>query len=170
MKNNWELELNEYIRQGEPDKTERTSAWKTAIGLQAVDGLKTSDYLLETAKEHIEGSINIEEANERIYSYYEKKSEREHVDEGTREADIVSGRITKLLEEKTFQFSPVEWQNIHHRLFEDVFSHAGKIRDYNITKKNGYLKVILQYILHMKALKLHLIMISRMRKISPMKD
>lgn len=51
----WELELNEYICQGEPEKINKSNAWKTAIGLQDVDGLKTSDYLLETAKEHIEG-------------------------------------------------------------------------------------------------------------------
>lgn len=45
-----------------------------------------------------------------------------------------------LLGEKTFQFSPVEWQNIHRKLFEGVFKHAGKIRDYNITKKEWVLK------------------------------
>lgn len=47
--------FDEYIRNGEPDKKERASAWKTAIGLQAVDGLQTSDYLKDTAVKHIEG-------------------------------------------------------------------------------------------------------------------
>ena len=56
---NWELQLNEYIRQGEPDRVDKSIAWKTAIGLQDVDGLKTSDYLIETAKDHIEGKISI---------------------------------------------------------------------------------------------------------------
>ena len=55
----WYMDLDEYIRQGEPAKTEKSNAWKTAIGLQDVDGLKTSDYLLQTAREHIEGKINI---------------------------------------------------------------------------------------------------------------
>lgn len=138
--NNWELELNEYIRQGEPDKVDKSIAWKTAIGLQDVDGLKPSAYLIETAKEHIEGKISITEADKRIHSYYEERKERNEIEEDTKEADIVSVRIAKLLGEKTFQFSPVEWQNIHRKLFEGVFDHAGKIRDYNITKKEWVLK------------------------------
>ncbi|MCQ2495822.1 MAG: Fic family protein [Lachnospiraceae bacterium] len=137
---NWELELNEYIRQGEPDKVDKSNAWKTAIGLQDVDGLKTSEYLLETAKEHIEGKITIIEADQRIRSYYEERRDRNEIESDAKEADIVSVRIAKLLGEKTFQFSPVEWQNIHRKLFEGVFSHAGKIRDYNITKKEWVLK------------------------------
>ena len=137
---NWELELNEYIRQGEPDKVDRSNAWKTAIGLQDVDGLKPSEYLIETAKEHIEGKITISEADKRIQSYYEERQDRSEIEVDTKEADIVSVRIAKLLGEKTFQFSPVEWQNIHRKLFEGVFKHAGKIRDYNITKKEWVLK------------------------------
>ena len=136
----WKLELNEYIRQGEPDKIEKSNAWKTAIGLQDVDGLKPSAYLIETAKNHIEGNISITEADKRIHSYYEERKDRNEMEEDTKEADIVSVRIAKLLGEKTFQFSPVEWQNIHRRLFEGLFSHAGKIRDYNITKKEWILK------------------------------
>ena len=136
----WKLELNEYIRQGEPDKIEKSNAWKTAIGLQDVDGLKPSAYLIETAKNHIEGNISITEADKRIHSYYEERKERNEIEEDTKEADIVSVRIAKLLGEKTFQFSPVEWQNIHRRLFEGLFSHAGKIRNYNITKKEWILK------------------------------
>ena len=136
----WELELNEYIRQGEPEKIDKSNAWKTAIGLQDVDGLKTSDYLIETAKEHIEGKISITEADKRIHSYYEERKDRNEIEEDSKEADIVSVRIAKLLGEKTFQFSPVEWQNIHRRLFEGLFSHAGKIRNYNITKKEWVLK------------------------------
>lgn len=136
----WKLELNEYIRQGEPEKIDKSNAWKTAIGLQDVDGLKTSDYLIETAKEHIEGKISITEADQRIHSYYEEQKDRNEIEEDSKEADIVSVRIAKLLGEKTFQFSPVEWQNIHRRLFEGLFSHAGKIRNYNITKKEWILK------------------------------
>lgn len=136
----WELELNEYIRQGEPDQVDKSNAWKTAIGLQDVDGLKPSAYLIETAKEHIEGKITISEADERICSYYEVRKDRSEVEADTKEADIVSVRIAKLLGENTFQFSPVELQNIHKTLFDGVFKHAGKIRDYNITKKERILK------------------------------
>lgn len=137
--NNWQFELEEYIKQGEPDKTEKSEAWQTAIGLQAVDGLKTSEYLLSTAKEHIEGIITIDEAQKRIHSYYEQRAARNETEDETKEADIVSARITKLLGEKTFQFSPAEWITIHRRLFEGVFSHAGQIRQYNISKKEWIL-------------------------------
>ena len=136
---NWQFELEEYIKQGEPGKVEKSEAWQTAIGLQAVDGLKTSEYLLDTAKEHIEGNITIDEAQKRIQSYYEHRTERTEVEDNTKEADIVSARIAKLLGEKSFQFSPAEWLTIHRRLFEGVFKHAGQIRPYNITKKEWVL-------------------------------
>ncbi len=138
-KKNWQFELEEYIKQGEPGRTEKSEAWQTAIGLQAVDGLNTSAYLLDTAKEHIEGKITIDEAQNRIQSYYEQRADRSEIENETKEADIVSARITKLLGEKAFQFSPAEWLTIHRRLFEGVFSHAGQIRWYNITKKEWVL-------------------------------
>lgn len=136
---NWQFELEEYIRQGEPERAEKSESWQTAIGLQAVDGLKTSEYLLDTAKDHIEGKITIDEAQKRIHSYYEQRSTRTEIENETKEADIVSARITKLLGEKAFQFSPAEWITIHRRLFEGVFDHAGQIRKYNISKKEWIL-------------------------------
>ena len=135
----WQYDLEEYIRQGEPGRVEKSEAWQTAIGLQAVDGLKTSEYLLDTAKEHIEGNITIDEAQKRIQSYYEQREVRTEVEDNTKEADIVSARIAKLLGEKSFQFSPVEWMTIHRRLFVGVLDHAGQIRQYNITKKEWVL-------------------------------
>lgn len=68
-KKKWQLDLNEYICQGEPEQVEKSEAWQIAIGLQQVDGLTTSDYLLNTAKDHIEGKIDIKEAQKRIHSY-----------------------------------------------------------------------------------------------------
>ena len=139
LEKNWQFELEEYIKRGEPGKVEKSEAWQTAIGLQAVDGLNTSEYLLDTAKEHIEGNITIDEAQKRIQSYYEHRTERTEVEDNTKEADIVSVRIAKLLGEKSFQFSPAEWLTVHRRLFEGVFDHAGQIRQYNITKKEWVL-------------------------------
>ena len=136
----WQTDLEGYIRQGEPDKVEKTNAWKTAIGLQDVDGLKTSDYLLDTAKAHIEGKISISDADKRIQGYYEERSGRNETEADTKEADIVSVRIAKLLGEKTFQFSPAELKNVHKKLFTGVFDHAGFFRTYNITKKEWVLK------------------------------
>ena len=136
---NWQYELEEYIRQGEPSKAERSSAWQTAIGLQDVDGLKTSDYLLDTAKEHIEGKIDIATVKKRIESYYKQSDKRKETEKDSEEADKVASRITEMLGEKTFQFSPAELKEIHRRLFTDVFDHAGQIRTYNITKNEWVL-------------------------------
>lgn len=134
------LALAEYERLGEPDQAEKSQAWQTAIGLQQVDGLATSKYLLETAKEHIEGRINIHEAQARIDSYYQTKEARQNQDSAnTREADIVASRIAKLLGEATFNFSTFTYFNIHKKLFAGLYPHAGKIRPYNITKKEWVL-------------------------------
>lgn len=75
----------------------------------------------------------------RIFAYYEGRMERSEIEDETKEADIVSARIAKLLGEKIFQFSPAEWLSIHRRLFKGVFEHAGQIRTYNITKKEWVL-------------------------------
>jgi fido (protein-threonine AMPylation protein) len=134
------LDFDEYIRQGEPDKKEKASFWQTAIGLQAVDGLKTSDYLKETARKHIEGDIDIDQARELIKTYYQSKAVREPDDDEKQEADKVSANITKILSSKTFDFSTNGLISLHRRIFDGVFKHAGKIRDYNITKKEWVLE------------------------------
>lgn len=130
--------FEEYLRQGEPNKAEKAKVWKTAIGLQKVDGLKPSDYLIETAKKNIEGDITIEEVKQRIDSYYKQHPVKNH-ENRTEEADKVSARITEILGEKTFTFSPAEYLTIHRRLFQGIYNHAGKIRDYNITKQEWVL-------------------------------
>lgn len=133
--------LDEYIRQGEPQEQERGRAWQTAIGLQEVDGLKTSPYLLETARRHIEGDITISEAKQLIDSYYKSLTGRKEIEgERTEEADKVSARITELLQEQTFNFSPAQLTSIHRRLFEGIYKFAGMTRDYNITKREWVLR------------------------------
>ena len=133
-------DFEEYIKQGEPQKKEKGYAWQTAIGLQAVDDLKPSEYLIQTARQHIEGDITIEEAKQLIDTYYQSKTVRTDMDDRTEEADKVSARIAEILSEKTFTFSPVEYITIHRRLFQGIYKFAGKIRDYNITKKEWVLK------------------------------
>ena len=133
------MDFEEYIRQGEPDKKEKASIWRTAIGLQAVDGLKTSDYLKDTARKHIEGEIDIEEARELIKTYYQSKTKREPDDDDKQEADKVSANITKILSSETLDFSTKGYIALHRRIFEGVFKHAGQVRDYDITKKEWVL-------------------------------
>lgn len=139
---NWELELNEYIRQGEPDKVDRSNAWKTAIGLQDVDGLKPSEYLIETAKEHIEGKITISEADKRIQSYYEERQDRSEIEVDTKEADIVSVRIAKLLGERRFSFHQSNGRIYIANCLRVYLSMLVKYVIIILQKKNGYLRVI----------------------------
>lgn len=94
------MNFDEYIRQGEPQQREKGYAWQTAIGLQAVDGLKPSDYLIETARKDIEGEITIDEAEQLIKSYYQSKEARTPEDDEMHEADTASTNIRRLLTEK----------------------------------------------------------------------
>jgi fido (protein-threonine AMPylation protein)/ribosomal protein S25 len=130
--------FKEYIRESEPAKRDKGYAWHTAIGLQAVDGLKTSEYLAHTAVRNIEGEISFEEANALLQTYYEENPTLDASDR-TEEADKVSARIAALLSERAFSFTPNEYISIHRKLFTGIYSHAGRIRDYNITKKEWVL-------------------------------
>ena len=130
--------FEEYIIGSEPEKKYKVYAWHTAIGLQAVDGLKTSEYLLSIALRNIEGEISFEEANSLLQQYYNEKPSHSSSDR-TEEADKVSARIASLISEKAFSFTYQEYLSIHRRLFTGIYSHAGRIRDYNITKKEWVL-------------------------------
>ena len=133
------LDFDAYIRQGEPDQREKASIWRTAIGLQAVDGLQTSEYLRETAIKHIEGEIDIDEARQLIQAYYQSKTHRETTDDDMQEADQVSANITKILSSNTLDFSAKGYISLHRRIFDGVFKHAGKVRDYDISKNEWIL-------------------------------
>ena len=135
----WQFDLAEYIREGEPDRVQKAENWQVAIGLQAVDGLVTSDFLLATAKEHIEGRISIDDAKRRIRSYYEEQGGRKEA-ERSEEADTVASRISEILGERAFTFSPAQLQTIHRRLFDGLLLRAGKYRTHNITKREWVLK------------------------------
>ena len=130
--------FKEYIKESEPDKRYKGYAWHTAIGLQAVDGLKTSEYLVHTAVQNIEGEISFEEVNALLQTYYEENPASD-VSDRTEEADKVSARIAAILSERAFSFTPNEYLSIHRKLFTGIYSHAGRIRDYNITKKEWVL-------------------------------
>ncbi len=132
--------FDEYIRQGEPDKREKAGYWQTAIGLQAVDGLKVSNYLQDTARKHIEGDITIDEVRELVNQYYIIKNTRGVHDDSTEEADRVSSNIVKVLSSPTFDFSTGGYQSVHRRVFEGVMKDAGELRTYDIIKKEGVLE------------------------------
>ena len=108
-------------------------------GLFFIQFFRCAISLYNEPKENIEGKITIKEANARISNYYEERSDRHAIETGTKEADIVAGRITALLAEKAFSFTPAAWMSIHRYLFKDVFMHDGEIRTYNISKNEWVL-------------------------------
>lgn len=134
------LDFDEYNVASEPDKREKAAAWKVAIGLQAVDGLQVSEYLKQTARRHIEGEITIDEARELVKQYYVSKTQHDESDEDKEEADRVSANITKLINAPAFTFSAAGIISIHRSIFDGVFKYAGKLRDYDITKKEWVLR------------------------------
>ncbi len=141
-KNDKERDLNfdEYIRQGEPSQREAAYAWSTAIGLQAVDGLKTSEYLNDLARRNIEGEITFDEVERLLNSYYESKTTREADDDDKQEADKASKNIKRILSVKTCDFSTNGYKSLHRRIFEGVMKHAGELRKYDITKREWVLE------------------------------
>ena len=134
----YKSDFDEYKLLGEPEKAEKSEIWQTAIGLQQVDGLTPSAYLIETAKQNIEGELTFYEVQERLDGYY-KAMPAQAADDRTEEADKVSARIAEILSEKTFSFSPAEYIIIHKRLFAGLYQFAGEIRDYNIEKREWVL-------------------------------
>ncbi len=133
-------EFETYIRATEPNIRERADMWRTAIGLQQVDGLEVSDYLKQTAKRNIEGEITIDETEQLIKTYYQSKAQRQPDDDGKEEADRVSTNIARILGEPSFTFSAAGLANTHRQIFAGVFSHAGKFRQFDITKKEWVLR------------------------------
>jgi len=128
-----------YIKE-EIDESEKAKRyrWDIAFGLQAVDGLKPSEYMRELAEEHIEGKIKYQEVERKIKEYY-SDNKNNNVDE--KEADIVSLRIKKILESKSFILDISMLNSIHKELFTDVLTDVpvGMFRKYNFTKEEDVL-------------------------------
>ncbi len=137
---NYITSFDEYLRQGEPSRQESAANWQTAIGLQAVDGLQPSPYLLEVAERNIEGEITVEESRRLIDSYYRSKTARTPKEDEEEEADKVSANIARILKSQSFAFNTNGYVSLHRRIFEGVFKHAGEIRTYDITKREWVLE------------------------------
>lgn len=139
MQNHKKVLFDEYIVQGKTTQRQRAENWQIAIGLQDVDQLQNSPYLLETAKEHIEGNIDFSDVQKRIAEYYRTEEGRKLAATRSDEADTVAIRIQAILSENAFAFIPEEYLRLHKRLFNGILPHAGKYRKVNILKKEWVL-------------------------------
>ena len=130
--------FDEYYEAEEPGRRERALGWATAIGLQQVDGLSPSDYLIRTARRNIEGEITGDEARRLVDEYYETRLGHEEPT-GHQEADKVSARMSQLIHAPVFGMTPEFFIGLHGKIFEGVFSHAGQIRDVELLKREWVL-------------------------------
>lgn len=133
-------DFDAYIRQGEPETALNAQQWQTAIGLQAVDGLRTSKYLADTVRKNIEGELTIDEVQELLHSYYANAATRNKNEDDVEEADKAAVNIKRILSTKTLAFNTNGYIATHRRIFEGVFKHAGQLRKYDITKKEWVLR------------------------------
>ena len=129
-----------YIIENEiTDPVKKQEYWDTGIGLNKVDNLKPSKYLLELSQKNINGELKYDEVEKLLKSYYETQDENDLKIQREKECDLVSLRIALLLEDKSFGFSPITLKNIHKYLFKDIYDFAGNYRECNITKKEDIL-------------------------------
>ncbi len=125
---------------GTPEQKERVLYWKTAIGLQDVDALEPSPFLLRIALDHTRGSIDLAEAERQVERDVRERTKDGGIGNRSLEADLVPVHLVRLLCEDSFDLSPSAWRAIHQELFRGVFRHAGSYRTCNLTKREWALK------------------------------
>lgn len=124
----------EYKILGEtPDKKKKADYWQAAMGMQQVDGLKPSAYLVELAQQNVNGVYSHEMIEQFLYKKYETETEEEKRLR-IKEADLVSARIAAVLDGGDYAVSPMSLMVLHKELFRGIYGHAGEIRKYNIAK------------------------------------
>jgi len=121
------------------DTVKKQEYWNTGIGLNKVDNLKPSKYLLDLSQKNINGELKYYEVENLLKTYYKTKNSNDIKIQKEKECDLVSLRIAYLLEDKSFSFSPITLKNIHKYLFKDIYDFPGNYRNYNITKKEPIL-------------------------------
>lgn len=125
------------------DSKEKQKNWNIAFGLQEVDNLTPSKYMVDLAKENIVGNKSYQNVEEELANYYNMQDEKS-INKNEKQADEVSIRIVKILNDKAFTFNYLALKQYHKKLFEDIDigidkKYIGNFRDYNITKSEPIL-------------------------------
>ncbi|WP_432205575.1 Fic family protein (plasmid) [Cetobacterium somerae] len=133
----------EIIKEYDTPVEKRIENWEVGIGLNEVDGLTPSSYLIQLTKESIEGKKTFDEIEKDLKNYYNKQ-DKNSINYSEMECDLVSTRIAKLLEDRAFVFSPIQLKSIHRKLFSELLlderdNSIGEYRKYNISKKEPIL-------------------------------
>ena len=128
--------IYEYEEEYQTPKYIKQLKWDMAIGLQEVDNLKPSKYLLELQDKNIDGKLSIDEVKSELKKYYTNQKD---INESELECDFVSARIVELLSINNFELSVNYLKYIHKYLFQDIYEFAGKFREVNISKRERIL-------------------------------
>ncbi len=116
---------------------DRRHYWAVAIGLQDVDGLKTSEYLKDVAVGYVENKYSLDKAGALIREYHAEGKQSETV-----EGDLVSQRIAELLTRSAFCLTPSILPKIHEYLFQDLdpaIYHPGEFKTERMVKQEEIL-------------------------------
>lgn len=121
------------------DYNKLSTYWDAAIGLQKVDNLEPSEYLIELSQKNINGELNHQDIEKLLYKKYETETSEE-IKSRKKETDIVTNRMSELLGTKgRVMLTPEYLKGIHRYLFQGIYKHAGIFRDCNIYKNEDIL-------------------------------
>ena len=123
----------------ESGRKEKETAWVTAIGVQAADGLRTSEILWQIAQKNIDEKISIDEANDQIKGYYYERNALNASDPEKEDADKAAANIARILLTETLDFSAVGLAELHKEIFDGVYEKAGTIREIDVSKREWVL-------------------------------
>ena len=123
----FDSELNEYkiIKETESGYFKQLY-WDFAIGLQKVDGLTPSKYLIDISNKNINDEISDEQVEILLKKYYSDKNLKNEQINNERECDLVSSRIVSLINEGGFSFHPTTLKSIHKYLFNEIYQFFQK--------------------------------------------
>ena len=121
------------------DRVAKQKNWSAGIGLNKVDNLEPSKYLIHLSKKNINGELKYDQVETLIKQFYETQNQNNIIVQQKKECDLVSLRIAQILDDESFGFSPITLKSIHKQLFKDIYNFAGNYRTYNITKKEPIL-------------------------------
>ena len=130
---------NPYLKEKEKYNYTKQVNWEMAIGLQKVDNLNPSSYLINLSNEYIKGDLTIEEVEKNLKNYYIEHEQKKQINKHEKECDFVSLRIVELLNKDNFELSIDYLKYIHKYLFQDIYDFAGNCNEWTQEANNtGY--------------------------------
>lgn len=131
--------VTDKIQEQVPGRSEKEAAWSAAIGIQAADGLRTSEYLWQISQKHISGKLSLEEAEDQVKGYYFERNSQDLGDPEKEDADKAAVNIARILLTETLEFSSSGLESLDSGIFEGIYENAGILRDLDVSKREWVL-------------------------------